>query len=85
MCQILVNGILSYDVRVKIIYFSKNVMKANCIKKIFEIKLNDCTILDVNKFKKENNENGPEDKSGIFIGKINFVMLLSLNYFNLYS
>lgn len=41
------------------------------------IKLNYCTILDVNKFKKENNEDGPEDKSGICTGKFNFVMLLS--------
>jgi len=32
----------------------------------------------VNKFKKENNEDGPEDKSGICLGKINFVMVLNL-------
>lgn len=31
----------------------------------------------MNKFKKENNEDGLEDKSGICIGKINFVMIFS--------
>lgn len=37
---------------------------------LLEIKLNNCNILDVNKFKKENNDDGTEDKNEIGIGKI---------------
>jgi len=41
-------------------------------KRVLQIKLNNSDILDVNKFKKENSEDEPEDKSAISKGRVIF-------------